>query len=132
MQEAPCAKWAAVTKLAPSARPLPLPYYWHECGHTVPRPPTSTCARSCPHLTPSSPSRASPTSCLRAASHPARVTRHPPATRLLTNTTQAGVFDIDVEQSVMRDVLVLLGMLAAVRLMVYFALRHKTTFRGKK
>ncbi|GLI63140.1 hypothetical protein VaNZ11_006048 [Volvox africanus] len=45
---------------------------------------------------------------------------------------QAAIFDIDVDASVMKDVCILIAMLIFLRLVIYYALKHKTTFKGHK
>ncbi|GIL50151.1 hypothetical protein Vafri_6284 [Volvox africanus] len=45
---------------------------------------------------------------------------------------QAAIFDIDVDGSVTKDVCILIGMLIFLRLVIYYALKHKTTFKGHK
>lgn len=42
------------------------------------------------------------------------------------------MFDVDVDERPVKEVLILLAMVFVVRCAVYVALKHKTTFKGKK
>ena len=46
------------------------------------------------------------------------------------DVAEAQIFPINVDQSPMRDVLVLLAMLIALRLATYWSLKRKTTFKS--
>ncbi|GIL87008.1 hypothetical protein Vretimale_14202 [Volvox reticuliferus] len=45
---------------------------------------------------------------------------------------QADIFDINVDAPVTKEVCILIAMLIFLRLVIYYALKHKTTFKGHK
>ena len=46
------------------------------------------------------------------------------------DVAEAQIFEVDVDQSVMREVLVLLAMLIALRLATYWSLKRKTMYKS--